>query len=225
MLVLALLKSLHGAVGKQHGIVHPEPFEIANTPVVAFFRFLHLLSTWPFDQSPLLVDVNEERVGEDTQSLFARFSAARKTGTGAPLFLVTPTVRIASCIVSLRVPTMLSSQDRGAWLPKWSQQKPTVPVLGRLAQFAQQSLTLFTVCFGPLAAVYPTSKNRSIPTDPWMLQLEEQQFSWKANFVTSFDDYDILIKLRPEVVPGVGSSATSGKGRRSFRFSLFVMPS
>jgi hypothetical protein len=101
--------------------VDPRPCVIPSTASTAFLRFLDLLVTFPWDTSPLLVDLGGEVASDDFMSLEARFRAVRASKAsdgspgGPPMYLVTPKLKAA-----------------GRWQAIWTRRIPSRAGIGHL---------------------------------------------------------------------------------------------
>ncbi|XP_075416145.1 nucleolar protein 6 [Tenrec ecaudatus] len=97
--------------------LHPEPFSPPSSPQVGFLRFLYLVSTFDWKNSPLVVNLNNELSAEDQAEMRSGFLAAR---TRLPVMVI------------------FTPQDRKSSL--WTQDGPSVQILQQLVVLAAEAL-------------------------------------------------------------------------------------
>ncbi|XP_045145137.1 nucleolar protein 6 isoform X2 [Echinops telfairi] len=99
--------------------LHPEPFSPPSSPQVGFLRFLHLVSTFDWKNSPLVVNLNNELNVEDQAEMRSGFLAAR---TRLPVMVI------------------FTPQDRKSSM--WTQDGPSVQILQQLVVLAAEALPI-----------------------------------------------------------------------------------
>ncbi|KAM6470906.1 nucleolar protein 6 [Liasis olivaceus] len=95
----------------------PAPFTAPSSPQVGFLRFLHLLTTFDWKNSPLLVNLNGELKEADYVAIRNHFMAARP-----------------------RLPALFIATPKDQQLSVWTREKPPPQILQRLLVLAQESL-------------------------------------------------------------------------------------
>ena len=60
-----------------HLYTDPSPFLPPNSHLVGFLRFLHLLSTFKWQDQPLIVDIDNELSSNDRESILKTFERLR----------------------------------------------------------------------------------------------------------------------------------------------------
>jgi U3 small nucleolar RNA-associated protein 22 len=117
-----------------HVFAHPLPFAAPSSTLVAFLRFLRVLATYSFSESPLVIDFDGTMSAEQVAKVHTAFNAARgneKTSASRALWLATP-------------------RDPNSLL--WTSSSPSASTLERIAQYARASLNhLTTVVSGDVA--------------------------------------------------------------------------
>ncbi|XP_028916779.1 nucleolar protein 6 [Ornithorhynchus anatinus] len=97
--------------------LHPAPFTVPSSPQVGFLRFLSLMATFDWKNSPLIVNLNGELADADYAEIRSGFLAAR---TQLPvMFIATPRDR-----------------DRSVW----TQERPSAQILQRIMVLAAEAL-------------------------------------------------------------------------------------
>ncbi|XP_063051087.1 nucleolar protein 6 [Engraulis encrasicolus] len=100
-----------------HLFTHPAPHTPPSSPQVGFLRFLHLLSSFDWKNSPLVVNLNSKLTAADYTDIKNSFTAARES---LPImFIATPTDRNQSI---------------------WTRDGPSVQMLQRIIALAAGSL-------------------------------------------------------------------------------------
>ncbi|XP_033020116.1 nucleolar protein 6 [Lacerta agilis] len=108
----------------------PAPFTVPSSPQVGFLRFLYLLTTFDWKNSPLIVNLNAELNDADYVEIRNHFVAARP-----------------------RLPIMFIATPRDRQDSAWTKEKPSAQVLQRLLVLAQESLqVLETQLMDPLGS-------------------------------------------------------------------------
>ncbi|XP_063151962.1 nucleolar protein 6 [Candoia aspera] len=100
----------------------PAPFTAPSSPQVGFLRFLHLLTTFDWKNSPLLVNLNGELKEADYVAIRNHFIAARP-----------------------RLPALFVATPKDQQLSVWTREKPSPQILQRLLVLAQESLQVLDV--------------------------------------------------------------------------------
>ncbi|XP_053148481.1 nucleolar protein 6 isoform X2 [Hemicordylus capensis] len=95
----------------------PAPFTAPSCPQVGFLRFLHLLTTFDWKNSPLIVNLNAELKDADYVEIKNDFVAARP-----------------------RLPVMFIATPRDRQNSVWTKEGPSVQILQRLLVLALESL-------------------------------------------------------------------------------------
>uniref|UniRef100_A0A8D2Q7D4 Nucleolar protein 6 n=1 Tax=Varanus komodoensis TaxID=61221 RepID=A0A8D2Q7D4_VARKO len=95
----------------------PAPFTAPSSPQVGFLRFLHLLTTFDWKNSPLVVNLNAELKDADSVEIRNHFVAARP-----------------------RLPVMFIATPRDQRRSMWTQARPSAQILQRLLVLALESL-------------------------------------------------------------------------------------
>jgi len=104
--------------------VTPAPFAVPTSALAAFVRFLHLLATFPWQDEPMVVDLDDAMTPAQRQAAQAAFKQLRATAGGAAdegRALVLPTAYDASGTV-------------------WTARQPTVLMRARLVRYAKAAL-------------------------------------------------------------------------------------
>lgn len=97
--------------------LHPEPFTPPSSPQVGFLRFLFLVSTFDWKNSPLIVNLNNELTAEEQVEIRSVFLATR---------------------TQLPVMVIITPQDRKSSV--WTQNGPSPQILQRLVVLAAEAL-------------------------------------------------------------------------------------
>uniref|UniRef100_G3SVB9 Nucleolar protein 6 n=1 Tax=Loxodonta africana TaxID=9785 RepID=G3SVB9_LOXAF len=99
--------------------LQPEPFFPPSSPQVGFLRFLYLVSTFDWKNSPLIVNLNSELTVEEQVEIHSSFLAAR---------------------AQLPVMVIITPQDRKSSL--WTQDGPSAQILQQLMVLAAEALPI-----------------------------------------------------------------------------------
>lgn len=99
--------------------LHPEPFTPPSSPQVGFLRFLSLVSTFDWKNSPLVVNLNGDLTAEEQVEIRSSFLAAR---------------------TQLPVMVIVTPQDRRGSV--WTQDSPSAQILQQLVVLAAESLSI-----------------------------------------------------------------------------------
>ncbi|XP_071450181.1 nucleolar protein 6 [Hetaerina americana] len=134
----------------------PEPLIAPNQPQAAFLRFLNLLATCDWSSHLLILNFNEEMSRQDVLGVENSFGSMERTSL-PPLVIATPYNHTGD---------------------HWTREAPSVQVLIRLAQLAQQSLQVIE------AKLY----TRSL-------------VGFKQIFRPPLAPYDLVLHLHPQMVP------------------------
>ncbi|XP_071110262.1 nucleolar protein 6-like [Haliotis cracherodii] len=102
-----------------HCYINPAPYTAPGSPIVGFFRFLSILSTFDWKTQPLIVNLNNEFSKDDISDIQKKFAEDRS---------------------SLPLMCLCTPHDR--LIGHWTRERPTVPILQRLVLLAQQSLQM-----------------------------------------------------------------------------------
>ncbi|KAM9509042.1 nucleolar protein 6 [Guaruba guarouba] len=97
--------------------LHPAPFTPPSSPQVGFLRFLDLLATFDWKNSPLIVNLNAGLTDADCTEIKSKFAAARS-----------------------RLPVMFIATPKDPWSSMWTQERPSAQILQRLTVLASESL-------------------------------------------------------------------------------------
>ncbi|KAL2091865.1 hypothetical protein ACEWY4_011663 [Coilia grayii] len=100
-----------------HLFLHPAPNTAPSSPQVGFLRFLHLLSSFDWRNSPLVVNLNSQLTVADYTDIKNGFAASRESLP--TMFIATPTDRKQSI---------------------WTRDAPSVQMLQRMVTVAAESL-------------------------------------------------------------------------------------
>uniref|UniRef100_A0A8C3LNS6 Nucleolar protein 6 n=1 Tax=Chrysolophus pictus TaxID=9089 RepID=A0A8C3LNS6_CHRPC len=110
--------------------LHPAPFTPPSSPQVGFLRFLNLLATYDWRNSPLIVNLNAGLTDADCTEIKNKFVAARS-----------------------RLPVMFIATPKDKWNSIWTQERPTAQILQRLLVLASESVrTLEEQLMDPLSS-------------------------------------------------------------------------
>ncbi|XP_051960770.1 nucleolar protein 6 isoform X2 [Xyrauchen texanus] len=96
--------------------LHPAPFSPPCSPQVGFLRFLHLLSTFDWKNSPLIVNLNGKLTASEYTEIKNDFVASRESLS--TMFIVTPNDKVSV----------------------WTKEAPSVQILQRAVMLAAESL-------------------------------------------------------------------------------------
>ncbi|XP_073474509.1 nucleolar protein 6 [Aquarana catesbeiana] len=102
-----------------HLFLHPAPFTAPSSPQVGFLRFLNLLATFDWKNSPLIVNLNGDLTDDEIKEIQDGFSSAR--AQLPVMFIATPKDKKASV---------------------WTKKQPSAQILQRLIVLASESLHL-----------------------------------------------------------------------------------
>ncbi|XP_053557019.1 nucleolar protein 6 isoform X2 [Bombina bombina] len=102
-----------------HLFLHPAPFVAPSSPQVGFLRFLHLLATFDWKNSPLIVNLNGELKDSDFTEIQNDFVSAR--AQLPVMFIATPTDKKDSV---------------------WTKKQPSAQILQRLLFLSLESLNV-----------------------------------------------------------------------------------
>ncbi|OXB79791.1 UNVERIFIED_CONTAM: hypothetical protein H355_012851 [Colinus virginianus] len=97
--------------------LHPAPFTPPSSPQVGFLRFLNLLATFDWRNSPLIINLNAGLTDADCTEIKNKFVAARS-----------------------RLPVMFIATPKDKWNSVWTQERPSVQILQRLLVLASESV-------------------------------------------------------------------------------------
>ncbi|XP_041957750.1 nucleolar protein 6 [Alosa sapidissima] len=97
--------------------LHPAPFTPPSSPQVGFLRFLHLLSSFDWRNSPLVVNLNSQLTAADYTEIKNAFVASRES-----------------------LPTMFIGTPTDRKLSMWTAEAPSVQMLQRIITVAAESL-------------------------------------------------------------------------------------
>ncbi|XP_065716662.1 nucleolar protein 6 [Patagioenas fasciata] len=97
--------------------LHPAPFTPPSSPQVGFLRFLNLLATFDWKNSPLIINLNAGLTDADCTEIKNKFMAARS-----------------------RLPVMFIATPKDQWSSMWTQERPSAQILQRLLVLASESL-------------------------------------------------------------------------------------
>ncbi|XP_048360666.1 nucleolar protein 6 [Sphaerodactylus townsendi] len=95
----------------------PAPYAAPSSPQVGFLRFLHLLTSFDWKNTPLIVNLNAELKDEDYVEIKNNFVAARP-----------------------HLPVMFIASPRDRQNSVWTKERPSAQMLLRLLVLAQESL-------------------------------------------------------------------------------------
>lgn len=105
-----------------HIFKEPYPWSTPTSTFAGFVRFLHLLATWDWRKTPLVVDLQSEISTSDRDAAFKHFTDLR--GRNPQMTLGALCVATPDDLEGLR----------------WTRHKPSKPVAGRLQMLAQAAL-------------------------------------------------------------------------------------
>ena len=105
---------------------------VAGSPVAGFARFLHLLSTHPWKDRPLVLDPSQELSASQFKAIHAQFDASKAEGHARGFTVCTPT-------------------DLGGMA--WGQAGMSQALRQRLVKLASKSLQVLQVCYILCAAL------------------------------------------------------------------------
>ncbi|XP_015703764.1 nucleolar protein 6 [Coturnix japonica] len=97
--------------------LQPAPFTPPSSPQVGFLRFLNLLATYDWRNSPLIVNLNAGLTDADCTEIKNKFVAARS-----------------------RLPVMFIATPKDKWNSIWTQERPSAQILQRLLVLASESV-------------------------------------------------------------------------------------
>ncbi|XP_034548589.1 nucleolar protein 6 [Notolabrus celidotus] len=97
--------------------LRPAPFTPPGSPQVGFLRFLHLLSSFDWRNSPLVVNLNNQITAADYTEIKNDFMASRES-----------------------LPVMFIATPKDKKLSLWTKRAPTVQMLQRVVMMAAESL-------------------------------------------------------------------------------------
>ncbi|KAE8636849.1 hypothetical protein XENTR_v10003167 [Xenopus tropicalis] len=100
-----------------HLFLHPAPYSPPSSPQVGFLRFLHLLATFDWKNSPLIVNLNGELKGPDYTEIQNDFISARA-----------------------QLPVMFIATPKDKKDSLWTKTQPTAQILQRLIVLCLESL-------------------------------------------------------------------------------------
>ncbi|XP_072215381.1 nucleolar protein 6 [Excalfactoria chinensis] len=110
--------------------LQPAPFTPPSSPQVGFLRFLNLLATYDWRNSPLIVNLNAGLTDADCTEIKNKFVAARS-----------------------RLPVMFIATPKDKWNSIWTQERPSAQILQRLLVLAAESVrTLEEQLMDPLSS-------------------------------------------------------------------------
>ena len=116
-----------------------QPYSTPVNHLVAFLRFLNFLSTFDFQNNPVIVDFDKQFTSEDINNITLKFNEIRKEDKDRAIYIVT-------------------NNDRESIM--WSKDKPTKQILKRIVAFAKQSYFVLMNQF--LFDKNETNENRTI---------------------------------------------------------------
>lgn len=97
--------------------LHPVPFTTPSSPQVGFLRFLNLLATHDWKNSPLIVNLNGNLTDADITEIQKEFTSSRA-----------------------KLPVMFIATPKDKNMSVWTKEKPTAQILQRLIILAAESL-------------------------------------------------------------------------------------
>ncbi|XP_053304284.1 nucleolar protein 6 [Spea bombifrons] len=100
-----------------HLFLHPAPFSAPSSPQVGFLRFLHLLATFDWKNSPLIVNLNGDLKGTDFTEIQNDFVSSR-----------------------MQLPVMFIATPRERKDSVWTRKQPSAQILQRLILLSVESL-------------------------------------------------------------------------------------
>ncbi|KAM9331048.1 nucleolar protein 6 [Gastrophryne carolinensis] len=100
-----------------HLFLHPAPFTAPSSPQVGFLRFLRLMATFDWKNSPLIVNLNGDLSDDDVKEIQDDFAASRN-----------------------QLPVMFIATPRDRKTSAWTKKQPTAQMLQRLIVLATESL-------------------------------------------------------------------------------------
>ncbi|XP_071171681.1 nucleolar protein 6-like isoform X2 [Mytilus edulis] len=113
----------------------PGPYTVPYNPLTGFLRFLHLVSTFDWKMSPLVVNLNAELKGEDYSEITSNFAKSRSSHP--VMFISTPQDRFQSV---------------------WTKKHPTPMILQRLVILATECLQIIESQIGEIGPSVPDFK-------------------------------------------------------------------
>uniref|UniRef100_A0A8C5LK55 Nucleolar protein 6 n=1 Tax=Leptobrachium leishanense TaxID=445787 RepID=A0A8C5LK55_9ANUR len=99
--------------------VHPAPFTAPSSPQVGFLRFLYLVATFDWKNSPLVVNLNGELKGADVTEIQNDFVSSRT-----------------------RLPVMFIATPKDGKDSVWTKNRPSAQILQRLILLSAESLRI-----------------------------------------------------------------------------------
>ncbi|KAM3939859.1 nucleolar protein 6 [Leptodactylus fuscus] len=97
--------------------LHPAPFTAPSSPQVGFLRFLNLLASFDWKNSPIIVNLNGDLTAADLTEIHNDFTSARD-----------------------QLPVMFIATPKDRKTSVWTKQKPTAQILQRLIILASESM-------------------------------------------------------------------------------------
>jgi U3 small nucleolar RNA-associated protein 22 len=221
-----------------HAYTNPRPFEEPHNHVAGFLRFLHLLSTFNWEETALVVDIDGEFDYDDHQHIQATYERLRSLQVRI-LFIYISLLRRTASVLTRHLPTSASGQgarhqDQGDGALHLH------PVRQIRQAHAVQVLSIWRACVRAvrnadtsLLMGRPPSSARHSPTPlifkrvvayaqqsyRILRELVENPFTaeakWRALFVTPLTPYDVLIHLE---------SAVGAKGGASSKYKNLQLP-
>ncbi|XP_074649988.1 nucleolar protein 6-like [Tubulanus polymorphus] len=114
--------------------VDPAPFQVSNSPLAVFLRFLYLLSTHDWNATPLIININSELTKEDYNEIQSTFTKNRA-----------------------KLPLMFLSTPFDKFTSLWTKDCPSALVLNLLTVIARESLNLLESQLQTTAMISPAN--------------------------------------------------------------------
>lgn len=105
--------------------INSKPLEPPRSPFTGLIRFLYLISTWDWVNSPLIVDLGKNIDADLLSEAYKSFLRQRDLEQGPPMFILTLDDR---------------KPETGTWLPCWTKEEyPSASALARMVKVARSS--------------------------------------------------------------------------------------
>ncbi len=105
--------------------INSKPLEPPRSPFTGLIRFLYLISTWDWVNSPLIVDQGKNIDPDLLSEAYKSFSRQRDLEQGPPMFILTLEDR---------------KPETGTWIPCWTKEEyPSASALARMVKVARSS--------------------------------------------------------------------------------------